>query len=94
MELIISVIAITLSLVAIISERESMHDQAYDRFSQLWFGMDEVFILHPEMHKYFYYDINREYVPIEEKESCYELAVCIAERFCDAFRIQPHLRNT
>ena len=93
MELIISIIAIVLSLIAIINERESLHDQAYDRFSQLWFGMDEVFIQHPEMHKYFYYDNNGEYASIGEKDDCYELAVCIAERFCDAFQYTAPLEK-
>ena len=34
MELIISIVAIVISLLALFNERTSLHDQAYDKFSQ------------------------------------------------------------
>lgn len=61
MEIIIAVLALAVSGIALISnftsnkyERNSFEDQIYQRFVQMWFEMDKVFIEHPEMHKYFY----------------------------------------
>ena len=50
MEIGISLAALILSIVAIVFQRESLKDEAYNRFSQLWFDMDQVFIDHPQMH--------------------------------------------
>ena len=86
MEIGISLAALILSIVAIVFQRESLKDEAYNRFSQLWFDMDQVFIDHPQMHKYFYRNRDGAYAAIEASHPDYELAVCIAERFCDAFQ--------
>ena len=86
MELIISIIAIVISLFALFNERTSMHDQAYDKFSQLWFGLDQIFIDYPYMRKFFYYDNAKEYAVIDSDNEDYDLALCIAERFSDVFQ--------
>ena len=98
MEMIISIIALVISLCAFFIDRASLKDQAYDRFTQLWFGMDEVFIEHPEMHKYFYRDEQGNYAELKEDSEEYELAICIAQRFCDAFQytapLEKHLNES
>lgn len=93
MELAISLAALALSLFAIINDRVSLHDQAYERFSQLWFGMDQVFIENPHMRKYFYTDENGNYGQVSKEDNTFELAVCIAERFCDAFQYTDPLEK-
>ncbi len=86
MELIISIVAIVISLLALFNERTSLHDQAYDKFSQLWFDMDQIFIDYPYMRKYFYANEKGEYVSIASDDDHYDLAICIAERFSDVFQ--------
>ena len=61
MDVIIAILALAVSTFALISnftsnkyERNSFEDQVYQRFAQMWFDMDQVFITHPYMHKYFY----------------------------------------
>ena len=93
MELALSIAAIVISLIAIFNERVSLHDQAYDKFSQLWFGMDQIFIDYPYMHKYFYKDEKGEYFPISTESKDFELAVCIAERFSDVFQYTDPLEK-
>ena len=98
MELIISIAALVISLCAFFIDRASLKDQAYDRFTQLLFGMDEVFIEHPEMHKYFYPDEQGKYAELKEDSEEFELAVCIAQRFSDAFQytapLEKHLNES
>lgn len=86
MELVFSIVAIVISLLALFNERTSLHDQAYDRFAQLWFDMDQILIDYPHMRKYFYTDEKGEYTPISPDDGHYELALCIAERFSDVFQ--------
>lgn len=93
MELILSIVAIVISLIALlfelislIFEKVSLHDQAYDKFSQLWFSMDQVFIEYPYMRKFFYPDSDGNYASIVNDDEKSELAICIAERFCDVFQ--------
>lgn len=86
MELAISIVAIVISFIALFNDRVSLHDQAYDKFSQLWFGMDQIFIDYPYMHKYFYKNDDNEYATIDINNKDFELAVCISERFCDVFQ--------
>lgn len=93
MEMIFSVIAVVISLIALISDRVSLHDQAYDKFSQLWFGMDQLFIDYPHMHKYFYYNENKQYSSIDKDNKDYQLAICIAERFLDVFQYTDPLEK-
>ena len=93
MELVFSIVAIVLSLIAIVNERMSLHDEAYDKFSQFWFGIDDLFIEHPEMRKYFYRDKKGNYAPICESDDSFELAVCIAERICDVFQYTKQLEK-
>lgn len=97
MELAISIIALVVSLIAIFNERTSLHDQAYDKFSQLWFGMDQVFIDYPRMHKYFYKE-NGVYTDLDENNKDFELGICIAEKFCDVFQytapLEKYLKRT
>ncbi len=86
MELILSIVAIVVSLFALFNDRTSLHDQAYEKFSQLWLDMDQLFVDHPEMHKYFYKNHNGEYAEISKDMKEYEQALCIAEKFKDIFQ--------
>ena len=93
MELIFSVVAVVISIIALVNDRISLHDQAYDKFSQLWFGMDQLFIDYPHMHKYFYYDDKKNYCLVKKDSTEYELAICIAERFMDVFQYTDPLEK-
>ena len=48
--------------------------------------MDQLFIDHPDMHKFFYKDSNNCYAKITPDMKEYELVLCIAEKFKDVFQ--------
>ena len=101
MEIIIAVLALAVSVIALISnftsnkyERNSFEDQIYQRFVQMWFEMDKVFIEHPEMHKYFYIDkVGNAYAELLSDNKNFELGICIAEMFCDVFQYSQPLEK-
>lgn len=94
MEMTISIIALVISIFALIPKfasnryaRSSYKDQVRDRFVQMLDDMDKVFVEHPEMHKYFYFDeTNKTYAELLPGNKDYELGLCIAEMFRDAFQ--------
>lgn len=101
MDAIIAVLALVVSLFALISnftsnkyERSTFEDQIYQRFAQMWFDMDQVFIAHPEMHKYFYQGgENNGYALLTPEDDNFELGICIAEMFCDVFQYSTPLER-
>ncbi len=94
MEIIIAVSALIISIFALIPsftsnkyEKMTLNDQVYQRFAQMWFDMDHIFIDHPQMHKYFYRsEITGEYAELTSDNEYYDLGICIAEMFCDVFQ--------
>lgn len=86
MEYVLSIVATIISLVAIVMQRMSLHDQAYEKFMRIWLDMDQLFVDHPEMHKFFYKDQDGKYAEISKAMDEYPLAVCIAEKFKDIFQ--------
>lgn len=101
MELIISVVAIVISVIAIIPsftsnkiEQMSLKEQAYQQFAQMWFELDKIFIDHPHMHKYFYkFSETQEYIDLKPDDENYDLGICIAEMFCDVFQYSEPLEK-
>ena len=96
--LIISMFALIPSFTSNKYEKISFKDQVYERFAQMWFDMDHIFIEHPEMHKYFYKNEHTgEYACLNSNEEHYELGICIAEMFCDVFQytepLEAHLSD-
>ena len=85
--LVISIFALVPSFTSNRYEKISFKDQVYDRFSQMWFDMDRIFIEHPEMHKYFYkVESTGEYAYLNPDDDDYALGICIAEMFSDVFQ--------
>lgn len=93
--LILSIIAVIVSIGSWITQSKSNEKEANAVFANLWLDLDQMFIDHPEMHKYFYthntkkeksteMDLQPEAIPSDE--STYELAICIAEKMVDAFQ--------
>lgn len=84
---IISIIAALISLasfyVALVYSKKSYRTSEYNRFLEYWIEMDDIFIKHPEIHKYFYGNA-KDKIPNNENEK--EIAICIAERFRDTFQ--------
>ncbi len=101
MEAILAVAALVISLFALIPsfssskyDKFSFQDQVYERFAQMWFDMDHIFIDHPEMHKYFYKsEITGQYVPLLPDDERYDLGICIAELFSDVFQYTEPLER-
>ena len=105
MDSILAISALVISMFALIPsftsnkyEKISFKDQVYERFAQMWFDMDHIFIDHPEMHKYFYKnECTREYAQLSPDDEHYELGICIAEMFCDVFQytepLEAHLSD-
>ena len=101
MEIILAVAAFAVSVVALISnfmtnrhESVSFKDQVYDRFAQMWFDMDQIFIDHPQMHKYFYRNhITGKYAELSEDHDDFELGLCISEMFSDVFQYSEPLEQ-
>lgn len=100
MEIIVSVSALLVSLIALVSnfmsnryESNSFKDQVYQRFAQMWFDMDQIFINHPHMRKYFYHNNQDEYEVISPENEDYPLGLCIAEMFCDVFQYSEPLEQ-
>ena len=105
MESVLAVSALIISMFALIPsftsnkyEKFSFKDQVYERFAQMWFDMDHIFIEHPEMHKYFYKNERTgEYAQLSPDEAHYELGICIAEMFSDVFQytgpLEGHLSD-
>ena len=101
MEGVIAVFALIISVFALIPsftsnkyEKISFNDQVYERFAQMWFDMDHIFIEHPEMHKYFYKsEITGDYVYLNPGDDGYELGICIAELFGDVFQYTTPLEK-
>lgn len=101
MDIILAVLALVVSAFALISnfttnkyERNSFEDQVYERFAQMWFDMDQVFISYPHMHKYFYRGgENNGYALMMREDKDFELGICIAEMFCDVFQYSEPLEK-
>ena len=101
MESVVSIVALAVSVFALLSsftsnkyEKISFDDQVYERFAQMWFDMDHIFIEHPEMHKYFYRNkFTGEYAPLNRDDSDYEMGICIAELFSDVFQYTSPLEK-
>lgn len=84
----LSIIALVIAIFTFVSERISMRDKAYSKFSDIWLDMDQVFIDHPSLHKYFYTQET-----LDNKSTEYDLALCIAERFLDVFQYTKPLEK-
>jgi len=101
MDIVIAILALIVSAFALISnftsnkyERHSFQDQVYQRFAQMWFDMDQIFITHPNMHKYFYRDgENKGYELLTPEDENFELGICISEMFCDVFQYSEPLEK-
>lgn len=101
LETVISLFALVVSAIALISgfisnkyQSISVNDQVYERFAQMWFDMDEVFLKHPRMHKYFYrLEETGEYAVLQPDDVDFELGVCIAEMFQDVFQYSKPLEQ-
>lgn len=101
MEVVLAIAAFAVSVVALISnfmtnrhESVSFKDQVYDRFAQMWFDMDQIFIDHPQMHKYFYRNyITGKYAELLEDHDDFELGLCISEMFSDVFQYSEPLEQ-
>lgn len=97
----LSLIALVVSIIALVSgfisnkyENASFMDQVYQRFAQMWFDMDQIFIQHPHMHKYFYRDSKTgSYADINPDSEDFELALCIVEMFSDIFQYTEPLEK-
>ena len=97
--LIISIVAVVAAIGTVILQVISNHAQIKRNqkdinavFANLWIELDQMFIEHPNMHKYFYaHDIKKDDSPLSGQpeavpEEDYELAICIAERIVDVFQ--------
>ncbi len=85
--LIVSALALVPSLVSNLYERHTFSDQVYQRFTQMWFDLDQVFIAHPDMHKYFYQcKLTGTYAALHPEDENYALGLCISELFMDVFQ--------
>ena len=101
MDIVIAILALVVSAFALISnftsnkyERKSFEDQVYQRFAQMWFDLDQIFITHPYMHKYFYQGgENNGYATLTDNEENFELGICISEIFCDVFQYSEPLEK-
>lgn len=101
LETVISLLALVVSAIALISgfisnryQSISVNDQVYERFAQMWFDMDKVFLKHPRMHKYFYrLEETGEYEDLNPDDDDFELGVCIAEMFQDVFQYSMPLEQ-
>lgn len=101
LETAISLFALVVSLIALISgfisnryQRISVNEQVYDRFAQMWYDMDQVFIKNPHMHKYFYrLNETGEYASLQPDDGDFELGICIAEMFEDVFQYSKPLEK-
>ncbi|MBQ6628245.1 MAG: hypothetical protein IJH65_05440 [Methanobrevibacter sp.] len=93
----VSTISLIISIVAVITSVGTLFAQNYGNkkstnalFANLWIELDQIFIDHPDMHKYFYShstdinEVNPNPAPVVEKD--YEQALCIAERIVDVFQ--------
>ena len=100
-ETIIALVALVISIVSLISsflsnkyDKISVREQVYDRFSKMWYDMDEVFIKNPQMHKYFYRNNETgRYGELKPGDKDYELGICIAELFDDLFQYTKPLEK-
>ena len=92
--LIISICALIPSFVSSKYEKRSFKHQVYERFAQMWFDMDQIFINHPDMRKYFYKsNITEDYAVLNPDDNNYELGVSIAEMFSDVFQYTAPLED-
>ena len=101
MESTLAIVALVVSIFALIPsftsnryEKISFKDQVYERFAQMWFDMDHIFIDHPEMHKYFYkVESTGKYAILNPNDDKFELGICIAELFTDVFQYTAPLEE-
>ncbi len=101
MENTLSIIALVVSVFTLIANfirnnyaRSSFEDKVYERFVQMWTDIDKVFIEHPNMHKFFYYDrVSQTYAKLLPGDKDFGLGICIAEMFRDAFQYAAPLEK-
>lgn len=93
-EVFIALIALAVSIFALLSsfvsnkhETQAYINTVYERFSQMWFSMDGIFIDKPHMRQFFYKDYEtNQYAELRPDDENYTLGICIAEMFCDVFQ--------
>lgn len=101
MDMVIAILALVISAFALVSnftsnkyEREALRDQIYQRFAQMWFDMDQIFIDYPYMRKYFYQGgENYGYAVLKPEDKDFDRGLAIAERFCDVFQYSEPLEK-